>query len=829
MRISCNWLRDYIECDLSAEQIAEALTSIGLEVDSLEQVEAIPGGLAGVIVAEVVECYDHPDSDHLHITRLNTGEPELLQVVCGAPNVAAGQKVLLATVGTKLGEDFKIKKSKIRGVESFGMICAEDELGIGNSHDGIMVLDPDAVPGTPAKEYLHLESDWVIEIGLTANRVDAASHIGVARDLYAWLRLNNIPCRLNIPDVSAFREGPEGICTSASEIDGAIPVEVQAADGAPEYTGITIKGVKVGPSPEWLQKKLLSVGLRPINNVVDVTNFVLMEIGQPLHAFDAAHITGHKVVVRRAAEGEKFVTLDGVERTMSREDLMIANPVEAMCLAGVFGGKESGVTETTTDVFLESAWFNPVSVRKSSKRHGLKTDASFRYERGADPLVAGCAGRRAALLILELAGGHVVGKVQEFCPGKFVRKTVDLDYDRIERFIGKKIGHETIENILSWLSYDFLERRTDADGRPAGAKVAVPSYMVDVSRECDVVEEILRIYGYNNIELPSSVHGSVNAEEKPEPEKVRNTVSDFLAANGFMETMNNSLTKSEYYAGLKTFPEEKCVRILNPLSSDLNVMRQTLILNGLEVIAYNINRQIYSMKTFEYGSVYSFRPGTDGSTLASYDEKTAYAMFITGPGEKSWCAEARKGSYFQLKGYLELLLRRFGADIYSLDYDAAPADIFSEGLAYRLPGSGEILAVMGSVAPARLKQFGIRQPVFAAEISWPALFELVKRDRTRYRELPKFPEVRRDLALLLDESVAYADLRKSAFRAGKKLLKSVSLFDVYRGDKIPEGKKQYAMSFVIQDPEKTLTDNDVEKFMSKLLAVFTNEYGAVLR
>ena len=829
MRISCNWLRDYIECDLSAEQIAEALTSIGLEVDSLEQVEAIPGGLAGVIVAEVVECYDHPDSDHLHITRLNTGEPELLQVVCGAPNVAAGQKVLLATVGTKLGENFKIKKSKIRGVESFGMICAEDELGIGNSHDGIMVLDPDAVPGTPAKEYLHLESDWVIEIGLTANRVDAASHIGVARDLYAWLRLNNIPCRLNIPDVSAFREGPEGICTSASEIDGAIPVEVQAADGAPEYTGITIKGVKVGPSPEWLQKKLLSVGLRPINNVVDVTNFVLMEIGQPLHAFDAAHITGHKVVVRRAAEGEKFVTLDGVERTMSGEDLMIANPVEAMCLAGVFGGKESGVTETTTDVFLESAWFNPVSVRKSSKRHGLKTDASFRYERGADPLVAEYAGRRAALLILELAGGHVVGKVQEFCPGKFVRKTVDLDYDRIERFIGKKIGHETIENILSWLSYDFLERRTDADGRAAGAKVAVPSYMVDVSRECDVVEEILRIYGYNNIELPSSVHGSVNAEEKPEPEKVRNTVSDFLAANGFVETMNNSLTKSEYYAGLKTFPEEKCVRILNPLSSDLNVMRQTLILNGLEVIAYNINRQIYSMKTFEYGSVYSFRPGTDGSTLASYDEKTAYAMFITGPGEKSWCAEARKGSYFQLKGYLELLLRRFGADIYSLDYDAAPADIFSEGLAYRLPGSGEILAVMGSVAPARLKQFGIRQPVFAAEISWPALFELVKRDRTRYRELPKFPEVRRDLALLLDESVAYADLRKSAFRAGKKLLKSVSLFDVYRGDKIPEGKKQYAMSFVIQDPEKTLTDNDVEKFMSKLLAVFTNEYGAVLR
>ena len=813
MKISYNWLKDYLECDLSPEAVAEALTSIGLEVDALEQVEEIPGGLAGVIVAEVVECVDHPDSDHLHVTKLNTGDAELLQVVCGAPNVAAGQKVLLASVGTVLGEDFKIKKSKIRGVESFGMICAEDELGIGESHDGIMVLEPETPVGMAAKDYLGLATDAVIEIGLTANRVDAASHIGVARDLYAYLKHNDIPCRLNIPDVSAFAEG-----------DGdAIPVEVTAADGAPRYTGTTIKGVKVAASPDWLQKKLLSIGLRPINNVVDITNFVLHEIGQPLHAFDAAKIEGGKVVVRRAEEGEKFVTLDGVERTLSSADLMIANSSKAMCLAGVFGGEESGVTEDTTDVFLESAYFNPVSIRKSSKRHGLKTDASFRYERGADPLVCEYAAKRAALLIQELAGGQIVGKMQEFCPEKIEKKTVELDYDRIEAFIGKKIGHDVIEGILENLAYEFVEKTEN------GAKVAVPSYMVDVYRECDVVEEILRIYGYNNIELPQAMRMSVNAPQKPEPEQVRTSIANFLAANGFVETMNNSLTKSDYYAKLKTFPEERCVRILNPLSSDLNVMRQTLILNGLEVVAYNINRQITNIKTFEYGSVYSFNPESDGKTLGSYEEHTCYALFMSGQPEKSWRTDAGKGSYFQLKGYLELLLKRFGCDIYSLETDAAPADIFSEGLTYALPGKRQPLAVMGTIAPARLKQFGIKQPVFAAEISWPALFELVKRNKIRYKELPKFPEVRRDLAILLDESVTYADLRKSAFRVGKKLLKQVGLFDVYRGDKIAEGKKQYALSFVLQDLEKTLTDNDVERVMSKLLSTFQNEFGAVLR
>ena len=813
MKVSYNWLKDYLECDLTPEEVAAALTSIGLEVDSIETVEEIPGGLAGVIVAEVVECVDHPDSDHLHITKLNTGAPELLQVVCGAPNVAAGQKVLLATVGTVLGEDFKIKKSKIRGVESCGMICAEDELGIGQSHDGIMVLEPDAVVGTPAKDYLNLATDSLIEIGLTANRVDAASHIGVARDLYAYLVHNNLPCKLSIPEVTTFREG-EG---------EAIPVEVIASDGAPRYTGTTIKGVKVAPSPDWLQKKLLSIGLRPINNVVDITNFVLMEIGQPLHAFDAAKIEGGKVVVRRALEGERFVTLDGVERTLSSADLVIADASKPMCLAGVFGGEDSGVTDSTTDIFLESAYFNPVSIRKTSKRHGLKTDASFRYERGADPLIVNYASHRAALLIQEIAGGTIVGKVQEFYPEKIERKVVDLDYSRIENFIGKKIGKEAIENILEALAYDFIEK-TDA-----GAKVAVPSYMIDVYRECDVVEEILRIYGYNNIELPSAIRMSVNAPVKPEPERVRKTISDFLAANGFVETMNNSLTKGEYYSKLRTFPQEKCVRILNPLSSDLNVMRQTLLLGGLEVIAYNINRQVTNIRTFEYGSVYSFRPESDGKTLESYEEHTNFALFISGQSDKSWRLEAGKGNYFQLKGYLELLLKRFGADLYSMQTAPAPADLFSEGLSYILPGSGKQLAVMGTIAPARLKQFGIRQPVFAAEISWPVLFELIKRDKIKYSELPKFPEVRRDLALLLDEEVTYADLRAAAFRAGKKLLKQVSLFDVYRGDKIGHGKKQYAMSFVLQDLEKTLTDGDVDRMMSKFLNVFQKEFGAVLR
>ena len=813
MKLSYNWLKDYLEFDLTPQQIADAMTDIGIEVDSVEEQEEIPGGLAGVVVAEVLECVPHPDSDHLHVTKVDDGSPEPVTVVCGAPNVAAGQKVLFARIGTVLPGDFKIKKSKIRGVESFGMICAEDELGIGEDHSGIMVLPAEAVVGTPAKEYLHLKTEAVIEYEITANRVDASSHIGVARDLYAWMRLNDIPCTFKYPSIEAWKPG-EGT---------AVPIDVQDPSAAPRYCGITLKGVKVGPSPEWLRKRLLAIGLRPIDNVVDVSNFILWELGQPLHTFDADKISGGKVIVRRAKDGEKIVTLDEVERKLSPEDIVIANADGPMCIAGVFGGIDSGVTKSTTNVFIESAYFDPGSIRKTSKRHTLQTDASFRFERGCDPLITEYACKRAALLIQELAGGQIVGGMDEFYPEKIDKKVIDLDYDRIESFIGKKIGHDTIEKILTCLAYDFLEKR------PGGAKVAAPSYMVDVERECDVVEEILRIYGYNNIDLPRHMKMSVNATPSPEPEAIRNGISNFLAANGFVETMNNSLTKSAYYKGLTTYPEERCVTIVNPLSSDLNVMRQNLIFNGLEVMAYNINRQTSSMRLFEYGSVYSRDPQGDGKTLASYEEHPAFAMFITGTSEKSWNAQPGKSSFFELKGYLDLLLRRFGADLYQMEATPAPEDIFSEGVCYSLPGTHQPLAVVGTVLPSLARKFDVKQPAFAAEINWNTLFKLVKRDKVAFKELPKFPEVRRDLALLLDESVSFADLYRSSFKAAKKLLKSVTLFDVYRGDKIPAGKKQYALGFTLQDQEKTLTDADVEKIMGRLLSTFTGEYGAALR
>ena len=810
MKLSYSWLKEYLECGLTPQEIADAMTSIGIEVDSVSEEEKL---CPEVVVAEVKECVMHPDSDHLHVTKVDDGTGELITVVCGAPNVAAGQKVLFARIGAVLPGDFKIKKSKIRGVESFGMICAEDELGIGNDHSGIKVLPADAPVGVTARDYLGLKSEAVIEYEITANRVDAASHVGVARDLYAYLKLNGIPCSFSYPDVSTFAEG-EG---------EAIPVEVQDVDGAPEYDGITIRDVKVGPSPEWLQEKLLAIGLHPINNVVDISNFVLFELGQPLHTFDADKIAGGKVIVRRAAEGEKIVTLDGVERNLHANDMVIANAEGPMCIAGVFGGIDSGVTESTVNVFLESAYFDPGSIRKTSKSHGLQTDASFRYERGADPGIIPLAARRAALLIQELAGGHITGKVQVNYPQPIEKKVIDLDYDRIENFIGKKIGHEVIENILTWLSYDFIEKRQ------GGAKVAAPSYMIDVYRECDVVEEILRIYSYNNIELPHHMKMSVGTTPVPDPETVRNYISNFLAANGFNETMNNSLTKSAYYAGLTAFPEERCVRIVNPLSADLNVLRQTLILNGLEVVAYNVNRQIGTLKTFEYGSVYQRLPETDGKTLASYEEHQCFTLLMSGSPARSWREGARKGSFYELKGYLELLLKRYAVDIFTLETKPAPSDIFAEGISYSLPGTHEPLAVIGTVSPALARKFDVRQPVFAAEICWQTLLKLVSRVKVKFQEMPKFPEVKRDLAVLIDENVAYADLCRAAQKSVKKILKQVSLFDVYRGDKIPEGKKQYAINFVLQDPEKTLTDQEVEKAMSRLLATFQNQFGAVLR
>lgn len=811
MKVSYNWLKEYLKCDLTPEQVAEAMTSIGIEVDAVEVQDR---GLDHVVVAQVLTCEAHPDSDHLHVTTVNDGSPEPVQVVCGAPNVAAGQKVLFAQLGAVLPGDFKIKKSKIRGVESFGMICAEDELGIGTSHAGIMVLPESAVPGTPAQEYLQLENQAVIEYEITANRIDAASHIGVARDLYGYLKSRDLPCQLCLPSVEAFREGP----------GESMPVEVLDSKGAPRYTGITIEGVKVGPSPEWLQERLLSIGLKPINNVVDISNFVLFETGQPLHTFDADKVRGGKVIVRRAGEGEPIRTLDGVERKLAACDMVIADAEGPMCIAGVFGGEDSGVSESTVNVFIEGAYFDPVSIRKTAKSQTLSTDASFRFERGADPEAALYAAKRAALLILEVAGGKVVGKVREVYPEPIGRAQIDLDYNRIEHFIGKKIGHGTIEKILEGLNYQFLEKRAD------GALVAAPTYMVDVTRECDVVEEILRIYGYNNIELPQNLRMSVNPSQQPDPEATRNAISNWLAANGFVETMNNSLTKEDYYTQLETFPASRCVYIVNPLSQDLNVMRQTLLLNGLEVVAYNLNRQATSLRFFEYGSVYQRLPEGDGTTLASYEEHRCFSLFLSGTPDKVWRSPAQKSNFFQLKGYVEALMARYRIDVSSLQMGSAPADLFSEGITYSLPGKEpKLLATLGCMHPVLCKRFGVKQPVYAAEINWEVLFGLIKRDKFSFKELPRFPEVRRDLALLLDESVTYADVRKTALRAGKKLIKSITLFDVYRGEKILFGKKQYALNFVLQDPEHTLTDQEVEKTMERVLEALKSELGAILR
>lgn len=821
MKLSYNWLKDYLKFDLTPQQVADAMTAIGIEVDSVEQEDAVPGGLAGVVVAKVLTCGAHPDSDHLHVTTVNDGTGEPLQVVCGAPNVAAGQKVLFAQLGAVLPGDFKIKKSKIRGVESFGMICAEDELGIGTSHEGIMVLPEDAPVGTPAKEWLRLETQAVIEYEITANRVDAASHWGVARDLYAYMKLNGIACELAEP-VPGLRAGtPEAFKAGAGK---GLGVEIQDAQGAPRYSGVTIRGVKVGPSPEWLQNKLRAIGLNPINNIVDISNFVLFELGQPLHTFDADKVSGGKVIVRRASEGEPIRTLDGVDRKLCAADMVIANDCGPMCIAGVFGGEESGVSDATTSVFVESAYFDPASIRKTSKSKQIQTDASFRYERGCDPDVVPFALRRAVELILQCAGGEVVGDAFESYPTPIAKARIELDYARIEAFVGQKIGADVIESILGSLAYEFESRSAD------GAVVLAPSYMIDVTRECDVVEEILRIYGYDNIALPHHMKMSVNATPTPEPEAVRTSISNFLAACGFTETMNNSLTKKDWYTGLTSMPADHLVEIVNPLSQDLNVMRQSLIPGALEVVAYNVNRQIYSIKTFEYGSVYQRLPEKGGETLEGYEEHTCFSLVMSGESGKNWNGAARKSGFFALKGYVELLLKRYGADLYQMWTEPASADVWAEGVVYKLPGGqGKVLATLGRINPAFAKRFGVKQQVFAAEISWPVLFELVKRDKVSFRELPKFPEVRRDLALLLDESVSYADLRSAAIKQGKKLIKNVGLFDVYRGDKIPAGKKQYALSFTIQDLEKTLTDQDVERLMERVLDTFKNQFGAVLR
>lgn len=843
MKISYNWLKRYLDTDISLLEIEKILTSIGLEVEAMTHIEEIPGGLQGVVVGEVMECDKHPDADKLSITKVNIGGDELLNIVCGAPNVAVGQKVLVATVGTTLTfsnwDTLKLKKSKIRGQESMGMICAEDELGIGDSHDGIVVLPQDAKIGLSAKEFLKLETDIIFEIGLTPNRIDAASHIGVARDLNAYLKFHGFNSSFKIPSILEFDNLPR----SSGDLK-PIAVQLDAPDGAPKYYGITIDSIKVGPSPDWLQKAVRSIGIRPINNVVDITNFVLHETGHPLHAFDYHKIEGATVVVRRAKAKEKFTTLDGVQRELSQEDLMICDQSKPMCIGGVFGGELSGVTNSTTAIFLESAYFNPVSIRKSSKRHSLKTDASFRFERGADPQILTYAAKRAAQLLCYITGAKVIGEIVK-CKGQVKEGAViSLDYDRMGSFIGKAINKEEILSILKDLDFEILKKQE------TGCKVAAPMYRVDVTRECDVVEEVLRIYGYNNIELPQRMSASLSPGVKPDPEKIRELCANFLVSNGFYETINNSLTKSEYYLELKTFPKENLVKLLNPLSSDLNAMRQTLLLNGLEVISYNINHQNTDLKLFEFGNVYNLTPHInieaevkknsvaqeaksyvakeDSFLLDQYSQKSKLSLFVTGQGQLYWRGKRSGASYFMLKGYIEALLKRFGIDIFDLEYEPVPTDIFAEGLIIKTRG-GKTLGIMGTINTSLLNKFDIKQAVYGAELSWDLLLNLAKREKILYKELPKYPEVTRDFALLVDRSVSYASIHNCALATEKKILKNVVLFDVYRGDKIPAGKKQYAISFTLQDIAKTLTDKYVENVMSKLLAKFKDEFGATLR
>ncbi len=806
--------------------MASVLTSIGLEVESIEQCEEIPGSLEGVVVGLVTECEKHPDADKLSLTRVNIGLGESLQIVCGAPNVAAGQKVLVATVGTtltfKTGEQLKIKRSKIRGIESMGMICAEDELGIGDSHDGIMVLPQDATVGITAREYLKIETDTVFEIGLTPNRIDAASHIGVARDLYAYLKFHGYEATFNIPSSEEF----SGI-EKSNELEVGAEVHLEAPEGAPKYYGLTLTNLKIEPSPKWMQTLLRSIGVRPINNVVDITNFILHETGQPLHAFDYDMIEGKKVVVRVAKSGEKFVTLDGVERELSTEDVMICDSLKPMCIGGVFGGEQSGVTQNTKTIFLESAYFNPVSIRKSSKRHSLKTDASFRFERGANHEIVSYALKRAALLLSEIADAKIVGEMQKVCPKKIERRVVAVNFASMENLIGKNIGAGNILSIIELLDYTIIKSGIE------GAIVEIPGYRVDVTRECDIVEDVLRIYGYNNIELPDRVSASLTSGLKPDPDKVRESVANLLVNNGFFEMMNNSLTKSEYYEDLAAFPEANLVKILNPLSTDLNSMRQTLLINALEAVAYNINRQHTNLKLFEFGNVYYHRPvaeksGETCNKLSSYPEYPKLSIVITGTENQYWRGKRPGASYFMLKGYLESLLKRFGINLFDMETTPVPSDIFSEGVTYSTKGGKELLSA-GTINSQLLKKFDIRQPVYAAEISWSTFLNIVRKQKVKYSELPKYPEVKRDLALLVDESVTFSQLRESAFTTEKKILRQVQLFDVYRGEKISDGKKQYAISFTLQDTAKTLTDRDVEDVMKRLLDNFSKCFGAVLR
>lgn len=825
MNISYKWLKRYINLQDDAETVAKILTSIGLEVETVETVETIKGGLKGLVVGEVLTCEPHPNSDHLHITKVNIGEGEPLPIVCGAPNVAAGQKVIVATIGTVLydgDQSFTIKKGKLRGEDSWGMICAEDEIGVGTDHAGIIVLPADTPVGMRAAEYYHVENDAVIEVDITPNRSDACSHFGVARDLYAYYKAHGQNITLTKPSVEAFK-------VNNNELP--IQVTVDAPEAAPRYTGVSIKGVEVKESPEWLKNSLLTIGLRPINNVVDVTNFVLHEMGQALHAFDADKIKGNEIHVRYAKQGEKFVTLDGVEREMDSRDLMIANKEEAMCIAGVFGGLKSGVTEKTKNVFLESAYFDPVTIRKTSRRHQLQTDASFRYERGCDPNNTLYVLQRAALLIQELAGGEIAMNIVDTVNGDFKPWDVTIDINRVNSLIGKAIGEDTIETILRALEINIVTKHGDS------WQLEVPRYRVDVQRECDVVEDILRIYGYDNVEFPEKLNTSLAYGVKPDPEKLRRRIAEQLTAQGFNEILNNSLTKVSYYEPLTQLTLDTCVKIMNPLSQDLGVMRQTLLFGGLESIARNANRKNADLKFYEFGNCYHYNGELkiknyeliQNDPLKAYSEEPHLALWLTGnKAAQTWVRKEEKTTFYQLRAYVNNILVRLGVDLSKTTVERLENELFSDGLVLKA-ANGKALGFIGIVARKQLKAFDIDQEVYFADLDWNQLLKQNKQYKAVINDLPKYPEVKRDFALLVDKTVEFADLARAAFATEKKLLKNVYLFDVYEGKNLETGKKSYALSFILQDAENTLKDTQIENIMNRMKATFEEKFHATLR
>lgn len=814
MNISYNWLKQYLDIDLPKEEVSAILTSIGLEVESVETYEPIKGGLEGFVVGEVKTCAKHPNADKLSVTTVDAGGPELLHIVCGAPNVAAGQKVIVATLGTTIykgDESFKMTRAKIRGEVSEGMICAEDEIGIGTSHAGILVLDNGAVVGTPAKDYFNIQNDVIFTIGLTPNRIDAASHVGVARELAAFLNQTR-KVSLRKPSVDNFK---------IDNNNRIIDVVIENEEACPRYSGITITGVKVQPSPEWLQQRLRAIGLNPINNIVDITNFVLHELGQPLHAFDADKITGGRVVVKTLAEGSKFRTLDNADRSLSGEDLMICSTREGMCIAGVFGGIESGITDSSVNVFLESAHFNPVYIRKTSKRHLLNTDASFRFERGSDPNITVYALKRAAMLIREIAGGTISSPVIDVYPRPVSNTEVNLDLQKAYDLIGKTIEVPVMKNILASLDIEVLEETAST------LRLSVPPYRVDVKRPVDIVEEILRIHGYNNVEISDRVHSTLSYVEKPDRDTVVNTISEWLSASGFNEIMSNSLNSSSYYHNLESYKPENLVMILNPLSQELNSMRQTLLFGGLEAIRHNVNRRNPNLKLYEFGNCY-IKEEAKGQVLQGYTENQHLSVFLTGfKNEESWTEKQHSASFYTLKGYVEYIMERLGLQVNRCNVTEMHNDIFSEGLQYSVNGTDFLQ--FGIVARKLTQHFDIKNPVYYADFNWDNVLKLIRNNKIVFEELPKFPEVRRDLSLVINKDIRFEKIREIARKSEKRLLREVNLFDVYEGDKIDSNKKAYAMSFILRDQDKTLTDQEVDYIMQKLIQAFESEIGAQIR